>query len=60
MSDPLPMTVAEAIAVEQAGRLLRFLFFWGHKPARDGGIGSGCLSQVAGLLRPGRSHLRLR
>ncbi|MET9633414.1 NADAR family protein [Lentzea sp. NPDC006480] len=22
-----------------------FLFFWGHQPERDGGIGKGCLSQ---------------
>jgi len=22
-----------------------FLFFWGHRPQRDGGIGPGCLSQ---------------
>ncbi|MEU7740083.1 NADAR family protein [Nonomuraea sp. NPDC049158] len=41
----LPQTVAEAIAAEQAGQVLRYLFFWGHRPARDGGVGSGCLSQ---------------
>ena len=22
-----------------------FLFFWGHRPERDGGVGKGCLSQ---------------
>lgn len=22
-----------------------FLFFWGHRPERDGGVGTGCLSQ---------------
>ncbi|HEX8630171.1 MAG TPA: NADAR family protein [Catenuloplanes sp.] len=27
------------------GRRMRFLFFWGHRPQRDGSIGSGCLSQ---------------
>ncbi|MGP3935138.1 NADAR family protein [Nonomuraea sp. KM88] len=42
---PLPMTVAETIAAERAGRPLKFLFFWGHRPARDGGPGPGCLSQ---------------
>lgn len=39
------MTVDEAIAAERAGRRLKYLFFWGHQPARDGGPGSGCLSQ---------------
>lgn len=24
---------------------MKFLFFWGHRPERDGGIGKGCLSQ---------------
>ncbi|MEV0973559.1 NADAR family protein [Microtetraspora glauca] len=42
---PLPRTVDEAIAAEQAGRVLRYLYFWGHQPARDGGVGPGCLSQ---------------
>lgn len=44
MSD-LPMTVDEAVAAERAGRQLKFLYFWGHQPARDGGVGPGCLSQ---------------
>ncbi|MEO3867932.1 NADAR family protein [Nonomuraea sp. B12E4] len=47
MSDelPLPGTVDEAIAAEQAGQKLKYLYFWGHRPARDGGAGPGCLSQ---------------
>ncbi|PZG14758.1 NADAR family protein [Nonomuraea aridisoli] len=47
MSDEssLPMTVDEAIAAERSGRRLKYLFFWGHQPARDGGVGPGCLSQ---------------
>lgn len=24
---------------------MKYLFFWGHQPERDGGIGKGCLSQ---------------
>ncbi len=24
---------------------MKFLFFWGHQPERDGGTGKGCLSQ---------------
>lgn len=42
---PPPRSVDEAIAAEQAGRAPRYLYFWGHRPARDGGIGRGCLSQ---------------
>ncbi|GAA3156285.1 NADAR family protein [Nonomuraea roseoviolacea] len=45
MSGPLPRTLDEAVAAEQAGRVLRYLYFWGHRPARDGGVGPGCLSQ---------------
>lgn len=33
------------MAAEQAGRALRFLFFWGHQPQKDGSVGAGCLSQ---------------
>ncbi|MCG5219308.1 NADAR family protein [Streptosporangium sp. KLBMP 9127] len=45
MVNKLPHTVNEAIAAEQAGQVLRCLFFWGHRPARDGSVGPGCLSQ---------------
>ncbi|KAB8189789.1 DUF1768 domain-containing protein [Nonomuraea phyllanthi] len=45
MSDALPMTVDEAVAAEQSGRRLKYLYFWGHQPARDGRPGAGCLSQ---------------
>ncbi|MEU6414427.1 NADAR family protein [Microbispora sp. NPDC046933] len=40
-----PRSVDEAITAERAGRTLRYLYFWGHRPARDGGVGPGCLSQ---------------
>jgi hypothetical protein len=40
-----PRTVEEAIAAEQAGRRLRYLHFWGHRPARDGRVDAACLSQ---------------
>lgn len=43
--DRLPRDVAEAIRAEETERPLRYLFFWGHRPARDGGVGTGCLSQ---------------
>ncbi|MDA0632017.1 NADAR family protein [Nonomuraea sp. MCN248] len=45
MSETLPRSVPEAVAAELAGRPLRYLFFWGHRPARDGSPGQGCLSQ---------------
>jgi ribA/ribD-fused uncharacterized protein len=41
----LPRSLDEAIAAEQAGEPLRYLFFWGHRPSRDGSVGAGCLSQ---------------
>ncbi|MEV4461590.1 NADAR family protein [Microbispora sp. NPDC049633] len=41
----LPRSVDEAVAAERDGRALRYLYFWGHRPARDGGVGPGCLSQ---------------
>jgi ribA/ribD-fused uncharacterized protein len=41
----LPMSVDEAVAAEQSGRQLKYLYFWGHQPARDGSAGPGCLSQ---------------
>ncbi|MEH1016178.1 NADAR family protein [Micromonospora sp. CPCC 206060] len=28
-----------------AGSRVRYLFFWGHRPQRDGSVGPGCLSQ---------------
>ncbi|WP_433421226.1 GNAT family N-acetyltransferase [Microtetraspora malaysiensis] len=40
-----PRSVEEAIAAERAGRPPRYLFFWGHRPRRDGAIGPSCLSQ---------------
>jgi ribA/ribD-fused uncharacterized protein len=40
-----PTSVTELIALQSSGTPLKFLFFWGHQPQRDGGIGAGCLSQ---------------
>ncbi|GAA3644205.1 NADAR family protein [Nonomuraea antimicrobica] len=45
MSDEIPMTVDALIAAERSGRRLKYVFFWGHQPARDGGAGPGWLSQ---------------
>ncbi|MFC6023580.1 NADAR family protein [Plantactinospora solaniradicis] len=38
-------SVADLAAAQAQGQRLRFLFFWGHRPERDGGVGAGCLSQ---------------
>jgi len=40
-----PRTIAELVAVCETGRVVNFLFFWGHRPQRDGSPGCGCLSQ---------------
>lgn len=31
--------------MRSSARGVKFLFFWGHRPQRDGSIGAGCLSQ---------------
>ena len=40
-----PRTVEELLALTASGRRVRYLLFWGHRPQRDGSIGTGCLSQ---------------
>ncbi|WCN83968.1 NADAR family protein [Micromonospora sp. LH3U1] len=41
----LMRSVAELTNAVRAGSPVKFLFFWGHQPQRDGSIGAGCLSQ---------------
>src|SRR3954454_16885824 len=43
--EEMPSSVDEVVALAQTGRRLKYLFFWGHRPQRDGSIGKGCLSQ---------------
>jgi ribA/ribD-fused uncharacterized protein len=43
--DSLPGNVEDARQLERQGARMKFLFFWGHQPQRDGSIGAGCLSQ---------------
>lgn len=63
------MTAAESRSVEQLVRALdegdapRFLFFWGHRPAKDGRVTHSCFSQwyeapfeVAGTVYPSAEH----
>jgi ribA/ribD-fused uncharacterized protein len=39
------MTIDELAAARASGRTVKYLFFWGHRPQRDGRPGPGCLSQ---------------
>lgn len=43
--DEVPGNVDEVITLARTGRRLKCVFFWGHRPQRDGSIGTGCLSQ---------------
>ncbi|WP_212997616.1 NADAR family protein [Winogradskya consettensis] len=43
--DEIPSTVADVVALTSKGRRVKYLFFWGHQPQRDGSVGAGCLSQ---------------
>ena len=40
-----PSDVDDVIMLARSGRPLKYVFFWGHRPQRDGSIGTGCLSQ---------------
>ncbi|MEU6205045.1 NADAR family protein [Micromonospora musae] len=42
---PSPRSVDDLTAAVRAGRRVRYLFFWGHRPQPDGSVGAGCLSQ---------------
>ena len=41
----MPSDVDEVIKLARSGRRLKYVFFWGHRPQRDGSLGTGCLSQ---------------
>jgi ribA/ribD-fused uncharacterized protein len=43
--DVIAPSGAEVAARIARGERVKFLFFWGHRPMRDGSIGAGCLSQ---------------
>ncbi|MCD9144037.1 NADAR family protein [Streptomyces albireticuli] len=40
-----PRTVAELTAALEQGERVKYVYFWGHRPRRDGGIGASCFSQ---------------
>jgi ribA/ribD-fused uncharacterized protein len=39
------VTLADLVAARKSGERLKFVFFWGAHPERDGRAGAGCLSQ---------------
>jgi ribA/ribD-fused uncharacterized protein len=50
-------------ALLRSGERAKFLYFWGHRPQKDGGVGAGCLSQwwpapftVDGKVYPTAEH----
>jgi ribA/ribD-fused uncharacterized protein len=40
-----PRSVADLTRALHEGERVEYLFFWGHRPEPDGGVGRGCLSQ---------------
>jgi ribA/ribD-fused uncharacterized protein len=40
-----PRSVEELTRALDAGKRLKYVYFWGNQPPRGGGAGSGCLSQ---------------
>lgn len=43
--EQIPQDVTDLLALMRRGERVRFLFFWGHRPERDGQVGRGGLSQ---------------
>jgi len=61
-----PRNVGDLRQLELRGECPAFLFFWGHRPRRDGGIGPECLSQwwpapfrVDGVTYPTAEHFMM-
>lgn len=40
-----PRSVAELMAAGARGEDAKYVYFWGHRPRRDGSVGAGCFSQ---------------
>jgi ribA/ribD-fused uncharacterized protein len=65
-SGPRPRNVSDLCQLELRGCCPDFLFFWGHRPPRAGGVGPGCLSQwwpapfrVGGTAYPTAEHFMM-
>jgi ribA/ribD-fused uncharacterized protein len=41
----MPYSLNWLLAKHNAAERLKYLFFWGHQPERDGSVGKGCFSQ---------------
>jgi len=59
-------SVEDLVRAEAAGRRLKYVYFWGHEPRRDGRIGPSCLSQwwpaeftADGLVFPTAEHFMM-
>ena len=59
----MPGGVARSVGELGDGAGLDFVFFWGHQPPRDGGVGPSCMSQwwpspfsVDGIAYPTAEH----
>ncbi|QKV92278.1 NADAR family protein [Streptomyces sp. NA02950] len=44
-ADGGPRSVEELVALTARGERMKYVWFWGHRPRRDGGVGPGCFSQ---------------
>ncbi|MEU4210621.1 NADAR family protein [Streptomyces sp. NPDC026206] len=40
-----PRSVTELATAAAGGERVKYLYFWGHRPRRDGSVGPGCFSQ---------------
>ncbi|MEX2983902.1 NADAR family protein [Streptomyces sp. C36] len=40
-----PRSVTDLTAAVARGERLKYVYFWGHRPPRDGGVGASCFSQ---------------
>ena len=40
-----PASIEELSHLLTTGQPVKYLYFWGHRPQRDGSVGPGCLSQ---------------
>ncbi len=59
----LPTTIEEIRTRVTAGESFEYMFFWGHRPPKDGSVGKSCFSQwyespfeVDGTVYPTAEH----